>query len=59
MYTLLSETQELAVRADFRHSRRTGIEVSMLLHESNHGTRNGKNGPVHWRRQSLRRLSTL
>jgi hypothetical protein len=37
----------LTVQADFRHSRRTGIEVSMLLHESNHGTQNGKNGPVH------------
>jgi len=24
-----------------------GIEVSMTLHESNHGTQNGKNGPVH------------
>ena len=24
-----------------------GIEVSMALHESNHGTQNGKNGPVH------------
>jgi hypothetical protein len=23
-----------------------GIEVSMTLHESNHGTQNGKNGPV-------------
>src|SRR5262245_33273133 len=24
-----------------------GIEVSMTLHESSHGTQNGKNGPVH------------
>ena len=24
-----------------------GIEISMTLHESNHGTQNGKNGPVH------------
>jgi hypothetical protein len=24
-----------------------GIEVSMTLHESNHGTQNGKNRPVH------------
>ena len=24
-----------------------GIEVSMTLHESNHGTQNGKNVPVH------------
>src|SRR5215472_15605980 len=24
-----------------------GIEVAMTLHESNHGTQNGKNGPVH------------
>src|SRR6516164_7983225 len=24
-----------------------GIEVSMTLHESDHGTQNGKNGPVH------------
>ena len=24
-----------------------GIEASMTLHESNHGTQNGKNGPVH------------
>src|SRR6516164_8565985 len=31
-----------------------GIEVSMTLHERNYGTQNGKNGPVHRRRQSLR-----
>ena len=24
-----------------------GIEISMTLHKSNHGTQNGKNGPVH------------
>ena len=30
-----------------RHETDVGIEVSMTLHESNHGTQNGKNGPVH------------
>ena len=40
-YLSVSYTHLRAHETDF------GIEVSMTLHESNYGTQNEKNGPVH------------
>src|SRR5262252_427367 len=39
--------QLVACAASFYAETDVGIGVSMTLHESNHGTQNGKNRPVH------------